>query len=76
MMTALLTGMNAVVTGSNRGMGKAVVERFACHGAPAWTPAMGQMYGLVRADRRMNLQRFVARWKRTLAYGSILCILI
>ena len=36
MMTALLTGMNAVVTGSNRGIGKAVVERFACHGANVW----------------------------------------
>jgi len=39
MMTALLTGMNAVVTGSNRGIGKAVVERFACHGANVWACA-------------------------------------
>ena len=39
MMTALLTGMNAIVTGSNRGIGKAVVERFACHGANVWACA-------------------------------------
>lgn len=56
--------MNAVIAGSNRRIVKAVV---------GGSPAMGQMYGLVHADRRMNLQR-LSRVERTLAYGSILCI--
>ena len=34
----LLKGKNAVITGSNRGIGKSVLERFALHGADVFAP--------------------------------------
>ncbi len=38
-MTMLMAGKNVVITGSNRGMGRAMLEVFAAHGANVWAHA-------------------------------------
>ena len=35
----MLTGKNAIITGSNRGIGRAIVEKFARNGANIWACA-------------------------------------
>ena len=54
--------MNVIITGSNRGIGKAMVKAFAATGANIWACA------------RQTNQEFES-WLKEIAYGSNLYIL-
>ena len=61
-----LEGKNAIITGANRGIGRAIVEKFALEGANIWACARSQNPEFEMDMRKLAEQHHV--WIRTLYF--------